>query len=333
MGDKLRVAIVGTGNIGTDLLIKATRSAHLECTLFAGRNLSSPGMQKALALGVRISSDGIRAVEENQSACDLIFDCTSAVAHAEHAAILARLGKVVVNLTPARTGAMCVPAINLGDCIAEREINMITCGGQVAVPLAHVIGAVHPGAVEYIEVVSSIASRSAGPATRLSIDEYIDATQRGVARFSGVEKTKSVLILNPAIPSIDMQTTVFARVAAPRLDALAPAIDEMVGRLKAYVPGYELMVPPLCENGRIVVSARVTGLGDYLPPYAGNLDIINCAALAAAEGYALARTAPIRAPNKMSVRRPDAGEHEGRAERGAIPSFRRDSTGGKTCVE
>src|SRR5262249_41360282 len=149
MGGKLRVAIIGTGNIGTDLLVKATRSTQLECTLFAGRNLASPGMQKALSLGVRISSEGINAVVENAAACDLVFDCTSAIAHAEHAATLARLGKVVVNLTPARTGAMCVPAINLDECVAEREINMITCGGQAATPLTHVIGAVHPGAVEY----------------------------------------------------------------------------------------------------------------------------------------------------------------------------------------
>jgi acetaldehyde dehydrogenase len=291
MSRKLKIAILGTGNIGTDLLIKAMRSPHLECTLFAGRNLSSPGMQKAHSLGVRISSDGVQAIVENRSSCDLIFDCTSAIAHSEHAAILEGLDKVVVNLTPASAGEMCVPAINLNECLAAREINMITCGGQVSAPIAHVIGKVHRGTVEYIEIVSSIASRSAGPATRLSLDEYIDATQRGVQRFSGAERTKSILILNPAIPCINMQTTVFAKVAKPRMDELIPAVGEMVARLKAYVPGYQLMVPPVFENGRIMVSARVTGLGDYLPQYAGNLDIINCAALAAAEGYAMAQTA------------------------------------------
>lgn len=296
MNKKLRVAILGTGNIGTDLLIKAMRSQYLECTLFAGRNLSSPGMQKAHSLGVRISSDGIHAIVENRSSCDLIFDCTSAIAHSEHAPILSELGKVVINLTPAKTGEMCVPAINLNDCLAAQEINMISCGGQVAAPIAHVIGEIHRGTVEYIEVVSSIASRSAGPATRLSLDEYIDATQRGVQRFSGAARTKSVLILNPAIPCINMQTTVFAKVAKPRMEELVPAVDEMVNRLMAYVPGYQLMIPPVYENGRIVISARVTGLGDYLPQYAGNLDIINCAALAAAEGYAMARAAPRKEP-------------------------------------
>ena len=289
MSDRLKVAILGTGNIGTDLLIKALRSRYLECTLFAGRNLSSPGIQKAHSLGVRVSSSGIDAIVENQADCDLIFDCTSALAHVEYAPILSKLDKVVVNLTPAKTGEMCVPAINLSGCVGEREINMISCGGQVAAPMAHVIGEVHRGAVEYIEVVSSIASRSAGPATRLSLDEYIDATQRGVQHFSGAARTKSILILNPAIPCITMQTTVFAKFTKPRMEELIPAVDEMVKRLKAYVPGYQLMIPPVYENGRIVISARVTGLGDYLPQYAGNLDIINCAALAAAEGYAIAR--------------------------------------------
>ena len=296
MRKALQVAIIGTGNIGTDLLIKIMRSPHLECILFAGRNLSSPGMQKAHSLGVRISSNGVRAIVENHSSCDLIFDCTSAVAHSEHAQILLKLGKVVVNLTPAKTGEMCVPAINLNDCLTAREINMITCGGQVSAPIAHVIGEVHRGSVEYIEVVSSISSRSAGPATRLSLDEYIDATQRGVQHFSGAPRTKAILILNPAIPCINMQTTVFAKVTKPRMEELVPAIGEMVNRLKAYVPGYELMVPPVYENGRIVISARVTGLGDYLPQYAGNLDIINCAALAAAEGYAEAQAAPKKEP-------------------------------------
>ena len=294
MNKALKVAIIGTGNIGTDLLIKVMRSPHLECTLFAGRNLSSPGMQKAHSLGVRISSDGIHAIAENESSCDIIFDCTSAIAHSEHASILSGLGKVVVNLTPAKTGEMCVPAINLNDCLAAQEINMITCGGQVSAPIAYVIGEVHRGTVEYIEVVSSIASRSAGPATRLSLDEYIDATQRGIQRFSGVARAKSILILNPAIPCINMQTTVFAKVANPRMEELIPAINEMVQRLKAYVPGYELMISPVYEDGRIVISARVIGLGDYLPQYAGNLDIINCAAIAAAEGYAAARAVALK---------------------------------------
>jgi acetaldehyde dehydrogenase len=297
MTKKLKVAILGTGNIGADLLIKVTRSPHLECALFVGRNLSSPGMQKANSLGVRISSEGIDAIVADPSCCDLVFDCTSAIAHYEHAPILAKLDKLVIDLTPSKMGEMCVPAINLDHCLKGREINMITCGGQVAAPIAHVIGDVHHGVVEYVEVVSSIASRSAGPATRLNLDEYIDTTQRGVRCFSGAKKTKAILILNPAIPCINMQTTVFARVAKPRMDELISAIDKMVEVIKSYVPGYRLMVPPVYEDGRIVISARVTGLGDYLPAYAGNLDIINCAAVAAAEGYAMARAMPDVEPN------------------------------------
>ncbi len=286
---KLRVAILGTGNIGTDLLIKAMRSPYLECTLFAGRNLSSPGMQKANSLGVPISSQGIGSIVENPSCCDLVFDCTSALAHYDHAPVLRDLDKIVIDLTPSKMGRRCVPAINLDQCLAERELNMITCGGQVSTPIAHVIGEVHKESLKYVEVVSSIASRSAGPATRLNLDEYIDTTQRGLQCFSGAERTKAILVLNPAVPCINMQTTVFAKVDQPRMDELIPAIGNMVDRIKAYVPAYQLMVPPVYENGRIVVSARVMGLGDYLPQYAGNLDIINCAALAAAEGYAKAR--------------------------------------------
>lgn len=285
MGRKLRVAIVGTGNIGTDLMVKTTRSPHLECVLFAGRNLQSTGMQKAEALGVRISARGIQAVTDDPDACDLVFDCTSAQARIENAPTLRGLGKIVIDLTPSEMGRMCVPAINTDACLREREINMITCGGQVATPIAHAIGAVHDD-VDYIEVVSSIASRSAGPATRRNLDEYIGMTERGIAHFSGARRTKAILILNPAQPCIHMQTTVFARVAEPRMTELELAVAAMVERIRAYVPGYRLVVPPVLENGRIVVTLRVSGLGDYLPEYAGNLDIINCAALAAGESYA-----------------------------------------------
>ncbi len=183
---------------------------------------------------------------------------------------------------------MCVPAINLDECLVEHKINMITCGGQVSTPIAYAIGQVHKD-VEYIEAVSSIASRSAGPATRLNLDEYIETTQQGLLCFSGARHAKAILILNPADPCIHMQTTVFAKVAEPRMDALKAAVAEIAERIRSYVPGYRLLVEPVLENGRIVVTARVSGLGDYLPEYAGNLDIINCAALAAAEGYAKAR--------------------------------------------
>lgn len=288
MRHRLKVAILGTGNIGTDLLVKVQRSPFLECSLFAGRNLSSPGMQKAVKMGVPLSTKGIQAIIDDPECCDLVFDCTSALSHLEHAPVFEKLNKICVDLTPSKMGLMCVPAINLDAALQERELNMITCGGQASTPIAYAIGQVHQH-VDYIEAVSSIASRSAGPATRLNLDEYIDTTQRGLACFSGAQRTKAILILNPADPCIHMQTTVFARVENPQMDALKAAIADIVAKIQTYVPGYRLMVEPVLENGRIMVSARVSGLGDYLPEYAGNLDIINCAALAAAEGYARAR--------------------------------------------
>ena len=282
---KLKVAILGSGNIGTDLLIKSLRSPFLECILFAGRNLSSPGMVKANSLGVKISDQGINDILRNADDWDLVFDATSAVDHIHHWSLLEKLGKMVIDMTPARVGKMCIPAINLKDCLQYRNINMVTCGGQASTPIAYAISQVHAD-VEYIEVVSSISSRSAGPATRLNIDEYIETTEKALKVFSNTERTKTILILNPAQPCIDMQTTIFAMVKKPDLERLRFAVAEMVNRIQAYVPGYQLLVPPIYENNRIAVMIKVQGLGDYLPRYAGNLDIINCAALAVTEEYA-----------------------------------------------
>lgn len=283
--EKLKVAILGSGNIGTDLLIKVQRSSYLTCTLFIGRNLSSPGMARAISMGVKVSDESIHAIEKDPSCCDLVFDATSAKDAAHHWAILEKLGKIVVDMTPAKLGGLCIPSVNLDESVALRNVNMITCGGQASIPIAYLIGKTHKD-IEYIEVVSSIASRSAGPATRLNLDEYIETTELGVKLFSKAKRTKAILNLNPAQPCIDMQTTVFAKVADPDIKGLTEELTKMIGSIKAYVPGYELLVPPIYENGRIVVMIKVQGLGDYLPKYAGNLDIINCAAIAVAEEYA-----------------------------------------------
>lgn len=282
---KLKIAILGSGNIGTDLLIKALRSPLLEPTLFIGRNLASPGMAKAHSLGVRISDKSIGAIIDEPDCCDLVFDATSARDHLKHWEVLEKLGKMVIDMTPAKVGEMCIPAINLASSLEGRNANMVTCGGQASIPIAYAIGQTHAD-VEYLEVVSSIASRSAGPATRINIDEYLETTERGLERFSGCENAKAILVLNPAQPCIDMQTTIFARVKNPDIEALKKAVDEIVGKIQPYVPGYELLLSPVLENGRIVVMVKVRGLGDYLPAFAGNLDIINCAAIAAAEAYA-----------------------------------------------
>lgn len=280
----LKIAIIGSGNIGTDLLIKVMRSEHMTCTLFAGRNFNSGGMKRANALGVTISDRGIEAIVTDPAICDVVFDCTSAHAHTEHWAILKQLGKTVIDMTPAKLGELCVPAINAAECLATgaRNINMITCGGQSSIPIAYAISQVHSD-IEYIEVASSIASRSAGPATRHNLDEYIETTQEALQKFSGAKRAKAILILNPAHPPIDMQTTIYARVAQPDLTAITASVMAMIDKLKIYVPGYQLIVPPTIEGAKVIITIKVLGAGDYLPQYAGNLDIINCAAIAMAE--------------------------------------------------
>lgn len=282
---KIGVAILGTGNIGTDLLVKVLRSPVLECRLFAGRNLSSPGMTKASLLGVPVSARGIDAIVERRSELSLVFDATSAMDHQKHAPLLARHELVAVDLTPAKVGRMCVPAVNLEECLREPNVNMITCGGQASIPLAHAIKTANPG-VEYLEAVSSIASRSAGPATRINLDEYLQTTERGLEVFGGCARTKAILNLNPAQPCVHMQTTIMAKIAQPDLERTRAEVAAMVAKLQRYIPGYQLVLAPMIDGRRLVAMARVDGLGDYLPRYAGNLDIINCAAIAFAEAYA-----------------------------------------------
>lgn len=282
---KMKVAILGSGNIGTDLLIKVLRSDKLTCGVFIGRNLGSQGIQKAQSLNVLVSAEGIDYIRKNPDCCDIVFDATSAASHIEHAEILSKLGKIVIDLTPAKIGPMCVPAVNLKESLDARNVNMVTCGGQASIPIAHAIGLTQTD-VDYVEVVSSIASKSAGPATRMNLDEYIHTTEEGVKKFSGARRTKAILNLNPAIPCINMQTTVMAKVANPDIDKLKPVLADLAARVRKYVPGYEIIVGPVVEDGRIFVTVRVKGLGDFLPEYAGNLDIINCAAIAMAEEYA-----------------------------------------------
>jgi acetaldehyde dehydrogenase len=287
-GRRLRVGILGSGNIGTDLLVKVLRSELLECVVVMGRNLGSPGLTKARELGVPVTDESIRWVQAHPDALDLVFDATSAADHALHAPILESLGILAVDLTPAAVGPYYVPAVNDEASREAVNLNMVTCGGQASLPIAHALGLTQPD-VEYIEVVSSIASRSAGPATRANLDEYIDTTESAVLQFSGARRAKAILNLNPAEPCINMQTTVLAKVADPDVSGLQSALDELVARVQQYVPGYEILVNPTLENGRIVVMARVRGLGDHLPAYAGNLDIINCAAVAAAESFGVHR--------------------------------------------
>ena len=265
-------------------MVKVMRNKSMTCTLFAGRNFNSAGMKRAKALGVEISDRGIEAIASNPAICDVVFDCTSAHAHIEHWFILNKLGKTVIDMTPAKLGELCVPAINADRCVetGARNINMVTCGGQASIPIAYAISQVHSN-IDYIEVASSIASSSAGPATRQNLDEYIETTQDALQSLTGAKHTKAILILNPASPPIDMQTTIYAKVVNPNLPAIQLAVHAMVEKIKQYVPGYKLILPPTIQDDKIVITVKVIGAGDYLPQYAGNLDIINCAAIAMAE--------------------------------------------------
>ncbi len=284
----LPVAILGTGNIGTDLLLKVRRSSLLRCRLFAGRNLSSPGMSKASNLDVPVSARGVESILGLKDEIALVFDATSAEDHLKHAPLFEKAGIVAVDLTPAKVGQMCVPAVNLEECLHLPNVNMITCGGQASIPLAYAIASANRG-LRYVETVSSIASRSAGPATRINLDEYLDTTEYGLRTFTFCKNAKAILNLNPAQPCVHMQTTVMAKIDSPDLEGTRARVLEMVAMIKRYVPGYQLLIEPILESGRLMTMVKVDGLGDYLPRYAGNLDIINCAAIAFAEAYAMKR--------------------------------------------
>jgi acetaldehyde dehydrogenase len=280
-----RAAIFGTGNIGTDILIKLQRSPHVQCVLFVGRNTESKGIKIAKTLQVETSIDGFAGLLSHADEYDLVFDATSAIVHKQNYAAMQKMNKHVIDLTPSRTGKICVPALNMQELVTENNINMITCGGQAAAPLAHALGKVHPN-IEYIEVVSSIAAKSAGPATRTNIDEYLDTTEVAIKKFSGCQIAKAILNINPATPSVDMKTTIFATITNPNMDAIKREVDNMVTVIQQYVPGYELLVEPWFDGKQVMVMVRVRGQGDYLPAYAGNLDIITCAAVRASEAIA-----------------------------------------------
>lgn len=287
---KLKVAILGTGNIGTDLLVKIMKSENLGCTLFAGRTINSAGMKRAKEMDVPITDRGIQEIIDNPDVCDVVVDCTSAQAHVEHWRILKELGKAVVDMTPAKLGTTCVPALATGNWVSDDvvNINMITCGGQTTVPIAAALARVHKD-IEYIEVASSIASLSAGPATRQNLDEYVNTTEEALRKFGGAKRSKAILILNPATPPIDMDTTIYAKIKNPDLERITASVNNMVETIREYVPGYQLLVPPIVKDDTVIVTVKVLGAGDFLPQYAGNLDIINCAAIKVLELMAQSR--------------------------------------------
>jgi acetaldehyde dehydrogenase len=299
---KATAAIVGPGNIGTDLLAKLQRSTHVDVRYMVGVDPSSDGLQRARARGVEASAGGVDWLLAQDELPDIVFEATSAKAHAANAPRYAEAGLQAVDLTPAAIGPLICPPVNLGEHQAAPNLNMITCGGQATIPIVHAVSRLVP--VPYAEIVASIASRSAGPGTRANIDEFTDTTARAIERVGGAERGKAIIVLNPADPPVIMRDTVFCAIPADAdRDAITGSIVTMVGEVAQYVPGYVLRVEPQFDdprpewNGhaRVAVFLEVRGHGDYLPPWAGNLDIMTAAATRVGELLAVAKQAEVPA--------------------------------------
>jgi acetaldehyde dehydrogenase len=281
---RLRVAIIGSGNIGTDLMYKVERSPLLELAGVAGIDPNSEGLALAASRGYSTTARGLADLLARVGDIGLAFDATSARAHAAHAALLAQHEIASVDLTPAALGPAVVPAVNLRDHIDEPDVNLVTCGAQATVPI--VAGVAGVTTVRYAEIVSTVSSFSAGPGTRQNIDEFTIATARSLERVGGAARGKAIILLNPADPPITMRNTVYLDIADGDREAVTEAILRTVADTADYVPGYRLTAAPLVDSERVTVMLEVVGAGDYLPEYAGNLDIMTAAAIRVAEQHA-----------------------------------------------
>jgi acetaldehyde/propanal dehydrogenase len=290
---KIKCALIGPGNIGTDLLAKLQRSAVLEPVWMVGIDPESDGLKRAREMGIKTTAEGVDGLLPHVKAdgVQIAFDATSAYVHAENSRKLNALGVMMIDLTPAAIGPFCVPPVNLVEHVGKREmnVNMVTCGGQATIPMvAAVSRAAQPfGGVSYAEIVASVSSVSAGPGTRANIDEFTRTTAAGVERIGGAAQGKAIIILNPADPPMIMRDTIFCAVAPESdRDAIVQSIVAMEKAVQEYVPGYRLLQEPQLDDpspatqGQLKVSifVEVEGAGDYLPPYAGNLDIMTAAA-------------------------------------------------------
>jgi len=283
---KINAAIIGPGNIGTDLLYKALRSENINPVWMVGIDPKSEGLKRAKKLGLKISETGLDGLlphlEEDN--IQVVFDATSAYVHRVQAPVLQERGVVCIDLTPAAIGPFCVPPVNLIEHVGagEMNVNMVTCGGQATIPMVNAVARVQP--VEYAEIIATVSSKSVGPGTRNNIDEFTRTTASAVEQVGGAKKGKAIIIINPAEPPMLMRDTIHCLTEdEPNQEAITKSIHDMVAEVQRYVPGYRLKNGPVFEGNRVSVWMEVAGLGDFLPTYAGNLDIMTAAALRTGE--------------------------------------------------
>ncbi len=289
MTKKIKCALIGPGNIGTDLLAKLQRSPVLEPVWMVGIDPSSDGLARAREMGIKTTAKGVDGLVPHIRAdgVQIVFDATSAYVHAENSRKVNAEGAMMIDLTPAAIGPYCVPPVNLRQHVGRREmnVNMVTCGGQATIPMVAAVSRVQP--VEYGEIVATVSSRSVGPGTRKNIDEFTRTTAGAVEKVGGARKGKAIIIVNPAEPPLIMRDTVHCLTETePDQAAITRSIHDMIGEVQKYVPGYKLVNGPVFDGKRVSVFLEVEGLGDYLPKYAGNLDIMTASAARTAEMFA-----------------------------------------------
>ena len=289
MTNKVKVAIIGPGNIGTDLLMKAMRSEVVEPVWMVGVDSDSPGLARARELGLKTTSDGVDGMLHSMKddGVQICFDATSAYVHAENSRKVNEQGAVMIDLTPAAIGPFCVPPVNLAEAVDTRamNVNMVTCGGQATIPMVAAVSTVQ--AVSYGEIVATVSSKSAGPGTRKNIDEFTRTTASGIEKVGGAQSGKAIIVINPAEPPLIMRDTVHClTVDEPNQVAITESVHKMLAEVQKYVPGYTLKNGPVFDGKRVSIYLEVEGLGDFLPKYAGNLDIMTAAGLRTAEMYA-----------------------------------------------
>ena len=289
MTKKIKCALIGPGNIGTDLLAKLQRSPVLEPVWMVGIDPESDGLKRAREMGIKTTADGVDGLIPHMQAdgVQIVFDATSAYVHAENSRKVNALGALMIDLTPAAIGPFCVPPVNLVEHVGKGEmnVNMVTCGGQATIPMVAAVSRVQP--VAYGEIVATVSSKSAGPGTRKNIDEFTRTTASAVEKVGGAKKGKAIIILNPAEPPLIMRDTVHCLLESePDQARITESIHAMIKEVQKYVPGYKLVNGPVFDGKRVSVYLEVEGLGDYLPKYAGNLDIMTAAAARTAEMFA-----------------------------------------------